>query len=154
AMAPGVPPGASLVFSCDSLQSGDEGVVAASYDAPTPVGFDWFVYIDPLAPHFLDQPDNVTACPGSQVAFSATWNASFPVTYQCQHEGQPIAGQSGSATAGTQQRTLVLTGINALSAGSYRIMVRQSPENGRYRTSNDAILTVNGSTPAISVQPA
>lgn len=142
-----IPPGASLAFSCAGPAPSTTGVAAGSFDVPALVGFDWFLYHDPLAPDFTFEPQDSTVCAGGAAFISAGWLSPVPVTYQWEFNGQPIAGESGIAVAGVQQRTLEIPIVAADDAGSYRLLLQENPQNGRYRYSRSAELVVTDGVP-------
>jgi len=91
-------------------------------------------------PSITDQPDNLTACEGTNAVFSVT-AVGTGLTYQWRKNGANIGGATNPV--------LTLTGITPVSAGNYDVVISGTCGN---ITSNTAILTV-ALNPAITDHP-
>ncbi len=83
------------------------------------------------APAITTHPQSRTVTVGETVTFTVLATGTAPLSYQWRKDGQPLAGQTGSA--------LTLANVQASAAGSYTVVVSNSA--GQV-TSNPAVLTV------------
>jgi endonuclease/exonuclease/phosphatase family metal-dependent hydrolase len=84
-----------------------------------------------LNPFISNQPVSQYKSAGSNVTFSVTATGTLPICYQWEFEGAAIPGETNA--------TLVITNLDYLNAGDYRIVVTNSSGS---RTSQIASLTV------------
>ncbi len=88
-----------------------------------------------VAPTITSQPQDDTATVGYGATFITAASGTFPLAYQWNKGGSPIAGATGS--------TYSIAAVNAADAGSYTVTVMNG---GGSVTSNPATLTVNAVT--------
>jgi hypothetical protein len=97
--------------------------------------------VDLPSPVITTDPVSQSVAAGASVAFSVGVTGSGPFTYQWTFTSQ--GGQS-SVLSGATSATLVLSSVQAASAGTYSVVVRNS--SGGSSTSRPATLTVGSSS--------
>jgi hypothetical protein len=137
--------GTNAMLTLTNVQSGQAGsysVVlsnslgsASSTSAPLSVG------APATPPVIVAQPADRAASVGANVTFEVAVGGTPPFTYQWRKDGAAIPGAASSS--------LVLTGITAISTGSYTVLVTNSAGSA---STTPALLTVS-SGPIITTQP-
>ncbi|HOA71854.1 MAG TPA: immunoglobulin domain-containing protein [Phycisphaerae bacterium] len=89
-------------------------------------------------PVVVQHPANARAGPGSTVSFSVTADGLGPLSYRWQKNRVDLL--EDERHAGVEAATLVISGLVATDAGSYRCVIRNSYGSV---TSNEAVLKVN-----------
>lgn len=100
-------------------------------------------------PVFTTQPLSQTIVVGQPATLTATATGSPTPTFQWRK--QPSGGSGFTNIAGATNSTLSFTPVTLADAGTYVVVATNS---GGSVTSSSAVLTVNGSAPAITTQPA
>lgn len=91
------------------------------------------------------QPSPQTAAVGGTANFSVTANGTTAISYQWRKNGVNITGNASATTS-----TLTLTNVQASDAASYYVLVTNASGS---IPSDSALLTVTGTTPAITNSP-
>ena len=97
------------------------------------------------APRITSEPANQTADPGADVTFSVVATGSPDPTYQWQKNGVSISGATASA--------LTLRAVQADSAGTYQVVIRNSAGTVTSRAANLAVNALAPSGSLITVPP-
>jgi hypothetical protein len=113
-------------------------VCANSYDNTLSV----LMNATPALPNIIIQPPNQAITLGSNANFSVTAGGSPPLTYQWRFGGTNIVGATNTA--------LTLTNVQLNQAGSYAVLVTNLFGS---ILSYNALLTVTGTPPVITLQP-
>ncbi|MCX6956242.1 MAG: immunoglobulin domain-containing protein [Verrucomicrobia bacterium] len=138
----------SSTLTLSNVQAADTGsydvVVTNSVNFATSAAA--VLTVNPAAPTIATQPASRTATIGGTTSFSVAASGTAPLTYQWRKGGSPLS--DGGVITGSSAATLVLTGVSAVDAASYDVVVTNSIS---FTTSNSATLTVNAPAPAAIV---
>ena len=99
--------------------------------------------VTPQLPSITGQPASQKVLVGATVTFTVTASGTAPLSYQWQHNGIDIFGETST--------NLTILSVNTTSAGTYKVVV-SNPVGSV--TSVGATLTVNLIPPSITFQPA
>lgn len=100
------------------------------------------------APAITTDPVTLTALPQTSAVFAVAASGSGPLRYQWTLNGTPMV--DGSTVAGSGTAVLLLSGVTAADAGSYRVQV--SNDQGSVLSAAAQLVIVGA--PAIAAQPA
>ena len=99
--------------------------------------------VNPAAPTIASQPAAQSTALGSNASFTVGAVGSNPLSYQWRKAGTPLI--DGGVISGATTATLTLTGVSAIDATSYDVVVTNGLGSA---TSNAATLTVSAPPPA------
>jgi DNA/RNA endonuclease G (NUC1) len=139
-------PGATTAtLNLANVQAGDTGSysVVVTNSVGTATSAPATLTVTPAGPVITGQPAPLTVTTGANAAFTVTASGTAPLTYQWRKNTLPLG--NGGAVAGADTATLVLTGVSAVDAGSYDVVVTNSVSTA---TSAAANLTVNAPAPS------
>jgi hypothetical protein len=139
---PSVPP--TYTYAWTSTPAGFTSTVASPVVAPTvPTSYNLTVTSSqgcsataaPVAvnvqtegPVISAQPESVARCIGQNASFTVASTTTSALTYQWRKDGQNLV--NGTGIAGATSATLTLTGVTALSAGTYDVVLIVSDSSG------------------------
>ncbi|WP_187658405.1 GEVED domain-containing protein, partial [Flavobacterium macrobrachii] len=107
------------------------------------------VNVQTEGPVISAQPESVARCIGQNASFTVASSTTSALTYQWRKDGENLV--NGTGIAGATSATLTLTGVTALSAGTYDVVITTCTSLST--TSDQVTLTVNN-LPTIVVTPS
>ncbi len=135
----------TAALTLTNVQAADTGsydvVVTNSVSLATSAGAS--LVVNAAAPTITGQPVARSASTGSNASFTVTATGTAPLTYQWRKSGSPLA--DGGVISGATTATLLLTGVSAVDAADYDVVVTNALG---FVTSSTASLTVNPPPPS------
>ena len=107
------------------------------------------VNVQTESPVISAQPESLVRCAGQGATFTVASSTTSALTYQWRRNGENLV--NGTGIAGATSATLTLSGITALSAGTYDVVITTCTSLST--TSDQVTLTVND-LPTIVVTPS
>jgi DNA/RNA endonuclease G (NUC1) len=118
-----IPGATSSALSLSNVQSGDQ----ATYDVVVTNSVSFAtsgsatLTVNAAAPSITGQPVSKTTSTGSNASFTVAASGSAPLSYQWRKGG--VALSNGGVISGATTATLLLTGVSAIDAGDYDVVV-------------------------------